>query len=428
MDLGAAGLREQPFRTHGRPLSTVSYASHRQALEILQATYEAPHGLSLLQGPMLSGKSTIVRHFTDTLHEDCAAAIVDGKGLNATGLLEGALRQFGYVIDHSSASELLGLLRVFALQQAASHEPPLLIIENTHSLKASALRALCELAELKVRDTSALKIVLVSDRPLRQLVDAPAMHSIAQRVTHDFHLRPMSNEEAMEYIHSKVLAAGNEAPASIFPIAVCTELWRASAGWPGILDRIALLSLAKAESLPVPQEQVEKPALPEGTWNQPDVAEAAIPEDVAASPSVAMLYLTYEGETLQELAIEEPRLLIGRSEHNDITIDSKFVSRHHALLVRHGSATFLMDLNSTNGTFVNSKRVSNYVLVHDDVISLGNHRIKFSDPRATHRGTLEGEQFTDTTIMKTLEDMRRLLAKENTDILPAASDDSSSSG
>ena len=140
------------------------------------------------------------------------------------------------------------------------------------------------------------------------------------------------------------------------------------------------------------------------------------------------LYVTHEGKTLHEATFEEPRLLIGRSEHNDIAIDSKFVSRHHALLVRHGSATFLMDLNSTNGTFVNSTRVSNYVLVHDDVISLGNHRIKFSDPSATHRGSLEGEQFADTAIMKTLEDMRRLLAEENTEILPAPSEDLPGSG
>ena len=427
MDLGAAGLTEQPFRTHGRPLSTVSYASHREALEILQSTYNAPGGLSLFQGPMLSGKSTIIRHFVDTLHQDCAAAVIDGKGLNATGLLEAVLGQFGYVLDHSSAAELMGLLRVFALQQAASYEPPLLIIENTHSLNASALRALCELAELEVRGSKALKMVLVSDRPLKQLVEAPAMRCIAERVTHDFHLHPMNNEEAMEYIHSKLRAAGSEAPPFIFPIAVCTELWRASGGWPGILDRIALLSLAKAETLPVPQEQVEKPVLPQGTWTQADQVEAEAVE-TPEIPSAPVLYVSHKGKTLRELSFDAPRLLIGRSEHNDITIDSKFVSRHHALLVRHGSATFLMDLNSTNGTFVNSKRISNYVLVHDDVISLGHHRIKFSDPYATSRASLEGDQFAETSVMRTLEDMRKLLAQENTEVLPAATEELPTSG
>ncbi|MDH3372572.1 MAG: FHA domain-containing protein [Gammaproteobacteria bacterium] len=422
MDLGAAGLSEQPFRTHGRPLSTVSYASHLEAIDVLRETYAARSGLCLLQGPLLSGKTTIIRHFIDTLPDDCAVAVIDGKGLNTTGLLEAVLRQFGYVLAHSSPTELMGLLRVFTMQQAASHQPPLLIIENTRALKASALRALCELADLDVRGTKALKIVLVSDTPLRKLVRAPALASIANRLTHDFHLRPMTNEEAMEYLHTKLRAAGSEIPEFIFPIAVCTELWRASGGWPGILDRIALLSLARADTLPVPQEQVERPVLPHGTWNDEELVEleveVEIADQAAEMPTPPTLYVSHDGETLHETVLDMPRLLIGRSEHNDITISSKFVSRHHALLVRHGSATFLMDLNSTNGTFVNSKRVSNHVLVHNDVITVGHHRIKFNDPYATKRGSLEGVEFADTVIMKTLEDMRRLLAQENTEVLP----------
>ena len=119
----------------------------------------------------------------------------------------------------------------------------------------------------------------------------------------------------------------------------------------------------------------------------------------------------------------KPRLLVGRSEHNDIDIPSRFVSRHHALLVRHGNATFLMDLNSTNGTFVNSRRVSNHVLLHNDVITVGHHTIKFNDPFATTRGKLEGDDFANTTIMKTLEDMRSLLAQENTQLMPSISED-----
>ena len=196
MDLGAAGLNEQPFRTHGKPLSTVSYASHIEAFKVLEETVATVNGLSLLQGPTLSGKSTLIREFVNSLPDECEVAVVDGKGLNTTSLLEAILRQFGYVLDHSSPNELLGLLRVFTMQQAASHEPPLLVIENTHALKASALRALCELADLKVRGTSALKIVLVSDRPIFSFIDAPAMESISERLTYDYHIRPMNNEEA----------------------------------------------------------------------------------------------------------------------------------------------------------------------------------------------------------------------------------------
>ena len=425
MDLGAAGLREQPFPTHGKALTVVDYASQQQALRMLETTRAAADGLCLLQGPPLSGKSSVVRRFIGSLPGETAYAVVDGKGLNTTGLLEAVLRQFGYVLDHGSITELLAMLRVFAMQQAASCEPPILIVENAQGLNPSALRALCELADLRVGRSSALKMVLVSDRSLLKIIQAPAMDGIYRRLTHDFHLRPMTNSEATNYLYMKLRMAGSNVPEFVFPLAVCTELWRASGGWPGILDRLALLALAKAETLPASVELVERPVIPKGTWHE----TASTGENVAGlPPAPPTLYVSLDGKTLQELTFEKSRLLIGRSAHNDIPIDSKFVSRHHALLVRNGSTTFLTDLNSTNGTIVNSRRVSNHVLMHNDVIALGHHRIKFVDPGANRHATLAGDQFADTAVMKTLDDMRRLLAQENTEIMPAPTENLPTAG
>ena len=245
------------------------------------------------------------------------------------------------------------------------------------------------------------------------------MEPIAKRVLHDIHLRPMTRDEARVYVHEKLVAAGADMPAIIFPDVVCDELWDASGGWPGVLDRVALLALAKAEDLPVNTDKVEHPALPSGTWD-------ALADDIGAPeiPSrLPQLIVTNGGTVIQELSIDRARLLIGRSEYNDISISSRFVSRYHALLLRDGSSTFLMDLNSANGTMVNARRVSNHVLLHEDVITIGHHKIKFSDSYATSRVEPQGTDFDDTTIMKTLEDMRSLLAKENTSLLPRASED-----
>ena len=420
MDLGTAGLYAQPFPTHGKPLAVFDYASKIAALKALSETCEHPTGLSLLQGPTLSGKSTLIRSFVESLPADFSVAVIDGKGLNTTNLLISILRQFGYTLELCSTNELLGLVRVFALQQATSEGAPLLIIENAHELNPSAMRALCELAELRVRGTSALKFVLVSDHSLQTIMTSPDMAAMANRIVHDFHLRPMNQAETKQYLHLKLQAAGSEFPAFILPHEVCTDIWRASGGWPGIADKVALLAMARSKTLPVTLSAVEHPALPTGTWAA-HADQGTRPDDTIA-PAPPRLIVTNNGSVLDELSMEKARAIIGRSEHNDISIGSRFVSRHHALLVRHGTATFLMDLNSTNGTFVNSRRVSNHVLMHDDIITLGHHRIKFHDPHATSSEALDGVEFADTAIMKTLEDMRNLLAQENTALLPAASE------
>lgn len=427
MDLAAAGLKQQPFPSNGDTPANVKHASQDEALKVLQEIQTTSNGLCLLQGPSLSGKTTVIQNFVGSLPENTAVAVVDASHLNTTGLLEAILLQFGYVMEHGSITELLSMLRVFAIQQAVSHASPLLILENTHELNPVALRALCELAALRTRHNKcALKMVLVSERSLLSIMETPPMESIRNRVSHDFHLRPMTYREATDFLYHKLRIAGCSTPEFIFPTAVCIQLWRSSGGWPGILNRLALLALAKAESLPATVDLVESPTLPEGTWHEGSLMDIRAGTDNKPEPPT--LYVSFDGEVLQELSMEKPRLLIGRSTHNDISLPSKFVSQHHAMLVKNGDATILMDLNSTNGVCVNSKRVSNHFLTHDDIISIGHHRIKFVDPHTVNRDSSNDDAFTDTAIMKSLDDMRNLLSDDETVMTPLQSENLPPSG
>lgn len=419
MELGAAGLQEQPFRTHGRPLVFVAYAGQEAAFEYLEGTYKHWLGLGLFQGPPLSGKSTLLRQFAKCKSPDAAVAVVDGAGLDSDALLHAALSQFGYELEFGSSNELLNMLKVFLLQQTASGHPPLLIIENTHAMNPSALRVLCELAELRVRQHFALRLVLASDHPMASIVDAPAMRGISKRLRDTFTVQPLTQAETTDYLYAKLRAGGCFDPENVLPNDVCDELHDASAGWPGIIDRLAILAIAKADYCPIRPEQIERPVLPKFTEFAAEATEAAADADKIGSPK---LYLTLNGETLREVTIDRRRILVGRSEHNDLCINSTYVSRHHAMFVRFGVATLLMDLNSRNGTFVNSRRISNQVMIHDDIVSVGNYRIKFVDPNAKDRTVLEGASYADTAIMKDLSDVRRMLARDNTEALPVQPD------
>jgi type II secretory pathway predicted ATPase ExeA/pSer/pThr/pTyr-binding forkhead associated (FHA) protein len=419
MELAAAGLTEQPFRAHGMPVAIVPYWAWTEALETLRETCEKPTGIALLKGPPLSGQSTLLRYFAENLDKDRAFALVDAKDLSTMGFLEAALKQFGYDVDFGSAKELLAMLRMFALQQATSGQPPVLVVENTHHLNPNGLRALGELAEMHYRQTCAFNMILSTDRSQDFLADDPSMNAVSRRICADIPMRAMTCGETKEYLRRKLSAAGSVAPENVFPNSVCVELWEASGGWPGVLDRVALLALANTESLPVTTASIERPTLPSETASYSVRESEGIVEQ---DPQPPKLFVSKDGVTLRELTFEQPRLLVGRSEHNDIAIPSKFISRHHLMLVRHDTSTFVMDLNSSNGTYVNSKRISNHVLVHNDVITVGHHRIKFVAPDAVSRVALNEAQFAETTIMKTLDDMRRLLAEENTVRLPIATE------
>jgi type II secretory pathway predicted ATPase ExeA len=424
MELSDAGLRHLPFRAHGKPLTVVAYAAQVAALDFLAATYEHEHGLGLLQGPPLSGKSTIIQQFTDSLHEDTAFAVVDGAGAETDALLRDILRQFGYDLQFDTVKELLNMLKVFVVQQTVSNRAPLLIVENTHAMNPAALSTLCELVALKVHEKSALRVILASDRSMAAMVKAPAMSCIAARTTGSFFVEPLADFEVKSYVYEKLRAGGCPAPQTVFPADVCVALHEAAGGWPGLVDQLALQALHKAARFPVTADLVDQPPKSQDLrlqWGSGDDSWRA--EDGHEPPQ---LYVTYNGDTIAEVTLKGERLLVGRSEHNELRISSRFISRHHALFVRHGKSTFLMDLNSTNGTFVNSRRVSNLMLKNDDIVLVGNHRIKFVDPTATERTALDDAGFSETIVMKNLEDVRQLLAREQIrkDTNEAASDSS----
>lgn len=167
--------------------------------------------------------------------------------------------------------------------------------------------------------------------------------------------------------------------------------------------------------------------LPQRTQKHTDPTEAE--RHSAKSADLPTLRLSCNGRTLEELPLTLPRILIGRSDENDIPIPSRYVSRHHILLVRHCDSTILIDLNSTNGTFVNSKRVYSCVLANDDVITVDLHSkfvqysIKYIDPFTTTHGTLGDIESVEKVIAKALTDAGELLGKEDTDLLPTLSED-----
>lgn len=147
------------------------------------------------------------------------------------------------------------------------------------------------------------------------------------------------------------------------------------------------------------------------------------------SEAAPTLQLLCNESVHQQLSLDCSKILIGRSEDSDMTIPSRYVSRHHILLVRHAGATILVDLESANGTFVNSRRVYNHVLADGDVITIDQqnlivqYSIRYSAPPTENRGTSEIVESAAGAIRQALADIRPLLGKGDTDFLPTLRED-----
>ncbi len=92
---------------------------------------------------------------------------------------------------------------------------------------------------------------------------------------------------------------------------------------------------------------------------------------------MAKLILSMETTMLKEIPLTKERTTIGRKPHNDIQIDNLAISGEHAVVITILNDSFLEDLGSTNGTFVNGQSVKKHFLQNGDTIELGKYRLKF---------------------------------------------------
>jgi len=97
----------------------------------------------------------------------------------------------------------------------------------------------------------------------------------------------------------------------------------------------------------------------------------------------AKLVLSLNGAVLREYPLSKERLTVGRKADNDIHIDNLSVSGQHALIITILNDSFLEDLGSTNGTFVNGKLIKKHALQNGDVVAIGKHELKYVNDQAT---------------------------------------------
>jgi pSer/pThr/pTyr-binding forkhead associated (FHA) protein len=101
------------------------------------------------------------------------------------------------------------------------------------------------------------------------------------------------------------------------------------------------------------------------------------PMSAFAADTVTRLLIRIDGETEVVHVLGKKITSIGRTDDNDLAIDTKFISRHHAQMLAGPNFTVLEDLGSTNGVYVNNRRISKQTLRDGDQVRIGKTRFRF---------------------------------------------------
>ncbi len=389
-------LAELPFRLSPDPAFLYLSKQHARAKAYMESTIWFTDGFVVISGEIGAGKTTLIETFLHELQKDVVVAQINQTQLTPTGFLHSVLVQFGFSPFQMKKAEALATLNQFLIEQHAAGRKVLLIIDEAQNLSHRVLEEVRMLSGIETTKEKVLRIILAGQPELNEKLNSPELQQLTQRVRLRFHLTALSDAETSAYIEHRLEVAGSHGRQIFAPDTYAT-IHRYTGGVPRLINTLcdtAMMAAFTGNRDTVTAADVEE-ALRELQWVEyssrtnrmyvRSVVQAMTAEPVAP---VARIFVAHDGETFLERELKPGRVVIGRTPDNDIQIDSAFVSRHHCQIVTRAETCMIEDLNSTNGIFVQSKRVRKYNLNDGDVVQIGKHEIMYIDERTPqHRRT-----------------------------------------
>jgi hypothetical protein len=264
-----------------------------------------------------------------------------------------------------------------------------------------------------------LRIILAGQPELNDKLNSPDLVQLAQRIRLRFHLTALSKTDMAAYIQHRLEVAGSQG-RQIFDPETFPLIYRYTGGIPRLVNTLADTAMMAAFAQDRPNITVDdvKAAVEElqwveyaersvklqalhgmpgsmnaSTYGMNGGGHAGMSGNGASEPVpdrkivLGRILVGFNGQTIAERELTPGRFIIGRTPDNDLQIDSKYISRHHAQIITSIHTSVLEDLNSTNGIYVRSKRVRRRMLNDGDVVQIGQHEIMYFDERTNRSRT-----------------------------------------
>ena len=290
---------------------------------------------------------------------------------------------------HTEALRTRGDLQRELEAGAASHRERLAALET----ELAAARAL---AEERGQALEASRVTALKHLELQEAGSSRAEELESQLAAQELAVRTLHGElreraERAEIIDADLRAAEdaiNRLEAQLRTKSVrIDELVKTGEEWHATVDA-ARHSLAERDALitRLEGEAANSAALLDNIQHRISVLEPPTLGVDPAPEGATRLLIRTEGEGEGEVVhVLGRKTSVGRTPDNDLQVDTKFISRHHAVILAGPVHTIIEDLNSTNGVLINGRRVTRQTLKDGDAVQIGKTLFRFATRQPSER-------------------------------------------
>jgi type II secretory pathway predicted ATPase ExeA len=376
-------LGKLPFQL--RPDAEFLYLSeaHARARAYLDYTVYTRDGFVVITGEIGSGKTTLLKDLLARLEDNVVVGKVHQTQLDDIAFLQTLLVSFGIEPFGVGKAELLCMLQKFLSRQCAEGHQVLLVVDEAQYLSREVLEEIRFLAAVEIDGQDVLNVILVGHPELMRTIEAPGMEQLSQRVRLRFRLGPLSKEDTRGYIRHRLAVAGG-GDQTIIPDSLVPLIYHYTGGVPRLVNILcdAALVAAYVQGVHTITEALLRRAADELAWSSYEARMkgrgTGAPESCHEHPK---LVLSKKGIVIDEYVLDKECVLVGRNIRNDIVLEESVVSSHHAALHMVDGAIVVEDLDSTNGTYVNSRRIKKHVLINGDRIGITQYQLTYVETR-----------------------------------------------
>ena len=359
------------------------------ALRRLRTAFEDRQPLAVLidRGEVRSAR--VLDVFGTQLENEADVVILEPPINDTMKCMRQIVERLGFETKEFSITDLDNICKMFLTYQKTHRRRTIICLPQAERCSSWVIDKVTELVQLESEQSFGLMVVLAGGAALSERLERDPLASIKALAGRPITINPLTETESRILVRQYYAAAGIENAEDIIDYDAIAHLHVRSGGVADRLFDLCAICYRTArdeDAFPITPDDIdaaeslrsrEAEAIQEATENEaPEQPTAAEREEQAGTP-LDRLVVRRPGEPAQAVTLCDGTVAIGRDSENDLRLTSPMVSRHHALLMVSKLGVKLMDVGSTNGTFVNGSKIEDQVLEHGDEIRLGDCSIEY---------------------------------------------------